>query len=46
VHRDVSIPPTDGTERAVNIVDTIVNLDLVVIFDSIFGHGLICLRMI
>jgi hypothetical protein len=46
VHRDVSIEPADGIARAINIVDTIVNPDLVAIFDSIFGHDLICLRTI
>jgi hypothetical protein len=46
VHRDVSIPSADGIERAINIVDTIINANPVAIFDPIFGHGLICLRTI
>ena len=46
VHPEVSIEPAHGIGRTINIIDTIVDPDLVAIFDPIFGHGLICPRTI
>ena len=40
VHRVVPKEPAHGIERAVYVVDTIINPDLVAILDPIFGHGL------
>ena len=40
VHRVVPKKPAHGIERAVYVVDTIINPDLVAILDLIFGHGL------
>jgi hypothetical protein len=44
VHRVVPIIPAYGIERAIYVVDTIINPDLIAILDSIFGHGLTCPR--
>ena len=46
VHRIVPKKAAHGIERAIDVVDTIINPDLVAILDPIFGHGLICPRSI
>jgi hypothetical protein len=41
VHRIVPKKAAYGIERAIYVIDTIINPDLVTILDPIFGHDLI-----
>ena len=46
VHRVVSKEPAYGIERAIYVIDTIINPTLVAILGAIFRHALICPRAI
>jgi hypothetical protein len=46
VHRVVPKRPAYGIERAIYVVDTIINPNLIAILGPIFGHALICPRTI